>query len=164
MVPIMYWVYVNDLTGVNIYISLFANDVELLRKIRTFKDCEELHNDISKIYEWSMTWEMEFNAKNGNVVEMGKTTMRPSWTYMLGQNIISIVEEKSLSGNTELITRKKHINKIFGNTFMFLRNIQMVFHLLDKDIMKKIITTIIRPNVLWSPYKKKNVFELASIQ
>ena len=54
------------------YISLFADDAKLLRKIRNHKDCEELQNDINKIYEWSKTWEMEFNAKKCHVLEMGK--------------------------------------------------------------------------------------------
>ena len=42
--------------GVSSYISLFANDAKLLRKIRSYKDCEELQNYINKIYEWSKTW------------------------------------------------------------------------------------------------------------
>ena len=63
--PIMFLIYVNDMTeGVSSYISLFADDTKLRRKIGNHKDCEELQNDISKIYEWSKTQEMEFNAKN----------------------------------------------------------------------------------------------------
>ena len=38
----------------------------------------------------------------------------------------------------------------------------MAFHFLDKDMMRKIITTMIRPKleyaeVIWSPHKKKHV-------
>ena len=46
-----------------------------------------------------------------NVLEMGKSAMRPSWMYKLGYNSISIEkEEKHLSGNTgQLITRETHI-------------------------------------------------------
>ena len=52
--PIMFLVYVNDMTErVNSYISLFSDDAKLLRKIRNHKDCEELHNDINKVYEWT---------------------------------------------------------------------------------------------------------------
>ena len=43
--PIMFLVYVNDMTGVNSYISLFADDAKLLRKIRNSKDCEGVQND-----------------------------------------------------------------------------------------------------------------------
>ena len=41
---------------------------------------------------------------------------------------------------------------------MMLRNIQMAFHFLDKDMMRKDITLMIRPKlefaeVIWSPHK-----------
>ena len=45
------------------YISLFADDAKLLKKIGNHKDCEELQNDINKICEWSKTGDMEFNLK-----------------------------------------------------------------------------------------------------
>ena len=98
LAPIMFLIHVNDMTGVtgvSSYISLFADDAKLLRKIRNHKDCEELQNDINKIYEWSKTWEMQFNAKKYHVLlDMGKDAMRPSWTYKLGENIISIAKEE----------------------------------------------------------------------
>ena len=41
--PIMFLIYVNDMTeGVSSYISLFANDAKLLRKIGNQKDGEGL--------------------------------------------------------------------------------------------------------------------------
>ena len=68
LAPIMFLIYVNDMTeGVSSYICLFADDVKLLRKIGNHKDCEELQNDINKIYDWSKTWKMEFNAKKCHV-------------------------------------------------------------------------------------------------
>ena len=64
LAPIMFLIYVNDMTeGVSSYISLFTDDAKLLRKIRNHKNCEELQNDINRIYEWSKTWEMKYNAK-----------------------------------------------------------------------------------------------------
>ena len=38
---------------------------------------------------------------------------------------------------------EKNIDIIFGNTFRMLRNIGTVFHILDKDMMRKIVTSII---------------------
>ena len=46
----MFLVYLNDMTeGESSYISLFADDSKLLRKIGNHKDCEELQNGINKI-------------------------------------------------------------------------------------------------------------------
>ena len=64
---------------------------------------------------------------------------------------------------------EKHIDEIFCDTFMIPRNIRMDFHFSDKDMMKKIVTTMIRPKleyakVIWSSYKKKYVLKSESIQ
>ena len=48
----------------------------------------------NNISEWSKTWEMQFNAKKCHIMEVGKSGMRPTWTYKLRQNIISRKEEK----------------------------------------------------------------------
>ena len=63
LAPIMILIYVNDMTeGVSSYISLFADDAKLLRKIRNHKICKELQNYL-KTYEWSKRLEIEFNKK-----------------------------------------------------------------------------------------------------
>ena len=53
---------------------------------------------------------MELIEKKILALEIGKSGMRPIWTYKLGQNIISVAkEEKYLSGNTgQLVTRETY--------------------------------------------------------
>ena len=46
-----------------------------------------------------------------------------------------------------------------------LRNIRMAFHFLDKDMMRKMTTAMIRQKLkyaeeIWSPHKKKHVLKL----
>ena len=86
---------------------------------------------------------------------------RPTWTYKLGRNNISIEKEEKKLGMViqDNLSPEIQIYKIFGDTFRMLRNIQMAFHFLDED-MRKQIATIIRPKleyaeVIWSPHKKK---------
>ena len=103
LAPIMFFVYVNYMKeGVSSYISLFADNVKLLRKLRNQKDCEDLQNDINKIYERSKTWEMKFNAIKCHVLEMRKSAMRPSWTYKFKKKIILIEKEEKALGMTHL--------------------------------------------------------------
>ena len=118
LAPIMFLIYINDMTeGVSSYISLFADDGKLLRKIGNHKDCEELHNDINKINEWSKTWEMEFNAKKMPCIGNGKSAMRPSWTYKLGENIISIAKEEKYLGVViqDNLSPEKHVQNIWSH-------------------------------------------------
>ena len=70
----MILIYINDMTdGLISYVSLFADDAKLMRRVKDWRDCEELQGDLDKIYEWSRKWEMEFNAKKCHVLEMGKS-------------------------------------------------------------------------------------------
>ena len=125
---------------------------------------------------------MEFDGKKCHVLEMGKSAMRPSWTYKLGENIISIAKEYKDLGVViqDNLSSEKHIDRIFGDTFRMLRkiritfhldkdmmrkiirNIQMAFHFLDKDMMRKNISTMIRPNLeyaeVYSLHTRKNMY------
>ena len=87
--------------------------------------------------------------KNCHVLQMGKSEMRPTVTYKLGQNIMSITKEEKdlgvlIQNNS---SPENHVDKIFGDTFWMLRNIRMAFHFLDKDMKRKMITLFIRPKL-----------------
>ena len=47
----------------NSYMSIFADDAKLLRKIENKEDCEHLQKDLDKIHRWSKLWEIMINAK-----------------------------------------------------------------------------------------------------
>ena len=89
--------------------------------------------------------------------------------YKLGQNVISIVKEEKDLGVViqDNLSPEKHIDRIFGDTFMM--NVWMAFHFLNKDMMRKTITTMIRPKLeyteeIWSLYKKMHVLKFERIQ
>ena len=105
-------------------------------------------------------------------MEMGKSGIRPRRLYKMGEGVVlkRVDKEKDLgviiqdNGQFEA-----HIDKMFGETYNLLRNIGLAFHYMDKDMMKKLISTIIRPRleyagVVWSPYKKKHVKKLERLQ
>ena len=172
LAPILFLIYINDMPeGVDSYMSLFADDAKLLKRVKTNKDCEILQNDLNKIYKWSKKWEMEFNVKKCHVMEMGKSEKRPNWKYKMGsENIVKVHEEKDLGVTIQdNLQPEKHIERIFRDTYRMLRNIGVAFHYMDKDMMRKIIATMIRPKMeyaetVWSPYKKKHVKKLERIQ
>ena len=114
---------------------------------------------------------MEFNTNKYHVMRMGKSLMRPTWNYTIGNEEIS---ESSAEKDLGVIMQndlspENHINKLFGNTFGILRNIKVAFNYMDKEMMKKIIMTMIRPKLeyaetVWSPHKKKHIRKLERIQ
>ena len=170
--PIMFQVYINDMNeGLNSYINLFADDAKILKVVKSVDDCMELQRDIDKIYEWSLRWKLEFNAKKCHVMEMGKGKRRPVWDYKMGQDtIMKSNKEKDLGVVVQdTLSPERHINGIFGSAYGVLMDVRVAFSYIDKNMMKKIMTTMIRPRleyaaVVWSPYMKKDIRKLERVQ
>ncbi len=83
-----------------------------------------------------------------------------SWNYTLNNEpIMKKKEEKDLRVTViNKLTFDKHIT---GETYNLLRNIKKAFTYLDEEMVKKLVTSIIRPRleyaaVVWSPRLKKN--------
>ncbi len=131
---ILFTVYVNDVTeGVESYMNLFTHDAKIMRKVTNEEDCNALNQDLIKINEGLMRWNMEFNAKKCSVMRFGKSVKRSVGNYYLGNEEISIrSEEKDLGVIiTDNLSFGKHINKIIGETYHLLRNIKIVFSYID---------------------------------
>ena len=172
LAPIMFQVYINDMTrGITSYVNLFADDAKLMRIIKDENDCKELQNDIDKIHAWSQRWKLEFNTKKCHVVEFGKSKKRPSWIYRMGtEPVLKSKDEKDLGVVIQdTLSPERHINGIFGSTYHLLTNIRVAFHYMDKEMMKNIITSMVRPKleyaaVVWAPHKKKHTRKIERIQ
>lgn len=173
LAPILFLIYINDMPeGVNSYINLFADDAKLCRRIKSEEDCNILQEDLDRIWRWSKRWVMEFNVNKSHVMEMGRSVRRPEGTYRMGDGVVlkKVNQEKDLGvimqndGQPE-----SHINRIFGETYNLVKNIGLAFHYLDKEMMRKLIVTMIRPRleyagVVWSPHKKKHIRKIERLQ
>ncbi len=47
----------------------------------------------------------------------------------------------------EDLSPEKHINNIFGNAYRMLRNLRTAFNYMDKNMMRIILTTMIKPKL-----------------
>ena len=172
LAPIMFIIYINDMTeGVTSYMNMFADDAKLLRKVADEDDCVALNQDLEKISEWSKKWEMSFNTKKCSVLEFGKSKRRVVGNYFLNnEKIMKRTEEKDLGVVvTDNLNFGKHINKITGETYNLVRNIKVAFTYLDEEMVKKLVTTMIRPRLeyaalVWSPNLKKEIRKVERIQ
>ena len=70
MDPVIFLVY--DMTvEVNSYMTLFPDNVKLLRNLENKKDCEYLQKNIVNIHRWSKLWEMEYRLTITNPATTG---------------------------------------------------------------------------------------------
>ncbi len=67
----------------------------------------------------------------------------------MGEENLRVVHEEKDLGVTmqDTLSPEKHINKLFGETCRMIQNIRVSFHYMDKETMKKIITTLTRPKL-----------------
>ena len=105
------------------------------------------------------------------VMEMGKGGRRPMFNYKLGNNAIGKVNSEKGLGVViqDNLSVGKHINKITGETYKLVTNMQVVFHHIDEEMMHSLITSMIRPKleyavVVWSPHTKKHIRKIKIIQ
>ena len=170
--PIMFLIYVNDMpVGIDSYMNMFADDTKIMRRVKNMEDCNKLQEDLDRIYEWSKEWQMEFNISKSHVMKMGRSRYRPNKDYKLGgEKLEETNEEKDLGVIVQnTLSPEKHINKIFGKTYNMLQNIDFAFHYLDEEMMKKILCTLIRPQIeyaacIWSPHMKKHMQKVERVQ
>ena len=170
--PVMFGIYVNDLVeGIDSHINLFADDTKLMRRVKCKNDCEKLQEDLVKVGQWSKTWKMEFNLKKSKVMEFGKSRKRVHGDYKLnGVTLEKSKEEVDLGVTiTEDLTPDRHISKITGEVLNLLRRIRMAFAYIDVDMMKKLISSMVRPRLeyaatVWSPHTKKNIRKVERVQ
>ena len=105
--------------------------------------------------------------KKCHVLEMGKSLRRHVWEYKMGEEVITKGREEKDLGVIiqDTLSPERHISGIFGSTYRMLSNIRIAFGYMDKDMMRKILTTMVHPRleyaaVVWSPHMKKDVKKL----
>ena len=86
LAPIILVVYVNDISeNIDSYITLFAYDTKLMRRIKRKEDCEVLQWNLDKIVEWSHTWEMKFNTKKRRQIRIRDEQKGPKGSLFNGE-------------------------------------------------------------------------------
>ena len=104
-------------------------------------------------------------------MKFGKSKKRVHYDYRMGGEILKKSKEEVDLGVTftENLTPDKHIDKITREVTDMLRRIKMAFSYIDVDMMKVLISALIRPRleyaaVVWSPHTKKNIRKLERVQ
>ena len=104
-------------------------------------------------------------------MKFGKSAKRPDWDYLLGSNTL---QESNKEKDLGVIINNKlspedHINDKVRNTYKLLANMRVACAYIDEEMVKKIITSFIRPTleyaaVVWNPHLKKHVKKIEKVQ
>ena len=150
---------------------MFANDAKIQRKITNEGSTKALQDDLDKIHEWSLKWQMEFNTSKCSVIHMGESQRRITATYKLGEGELRVVDkEKDLGVSiSKNLDPGEHIAGIIRKAYACWANVNLAFNYMDLKMARTLITQYIRPGleyaaVIWSPHLKKDMAKLEKVQ
>ncbi len=95
---------------------------------------------------------------------------KKNWDYQLGSNTLQeSYKEKDLGViiNNKL-SPEDHINDKVSSTYNLLANMRVTFAYIDEEMVRKIITSFIRPMleyaaVVWRPHLKKHIKKIEAV-
>jgi len=168
--PLLFLIYINDLDeGIVSKLGKFADDTKLARSVSNNSDVELLREDLRKIFQWSVDWQMLFNVDKCTVMHLGSKNRQCE--YKMGNQTLKITtQEKDLGviidsngkSTTQCITTVKKANVLLG---MIKRNI----HFKSKEVIVRLYKALVRPKLeyciqAWCPYLKKDIDILERVQ
>ena len=172
--PTLFIYYINDLPEVtNVPTKIFADDTKSFNEIKTIDDSFHLQNAIDNMVNWTDDWMLYFNNTKCKVLHVGKNN--PSHNYTIGdnQNKINLPvteSEKDLGVYIDpKLNFEEHISQISKKTRRLCGMVVKSISFKDPQIMVPIFTSFIRPileygNVVWFPYKRKDINKIEDIQ
>jgi hypothetical protein len=91
--PALFLLYINDIVdNINAsQIRLFADDTLIYKPVNSIADCTLFHKDLNKLYQWSQTNLMRFNACKSNIIVFSLKSC-PSFdpSYSIGSETLAV--------------------------------------------------------------------------
>ncbi len=75
--PVLFVTYINDIDlGLNNFISKFVDDTKIGIAVLTECDRRSLQEDLRKISDWSVKWEMPFTMNKCQILQDGSRSIK----------------------------------------------------------------------------------------
>ena len=90
--PILFLIYINDLPDrTRSKIRLFADDKAIHLTVSNLQDAHILQQDLDRLHEWELQWDMEFNPSNYVVIHVTRARTSVANEYLLHGQILESV-------------------------------------------------------------------------
>ena len=168
--PALFLIYINDIDHeIASSVLKFADDTKIFYKVACPEAAFTLQDDLNKLYDWSIEWQMLFNSEKCGCIHIGKKNM--GFDYFIGEQRINNVDEEkdlgvfissSLKSEVHCSYAVKKANKILG---IIKRN----FINRDKYFILSLYKSLVRPHLdycsqAWRPYLQKDINLIENVQ
>ena len=168
--PILFVLFINDIPDALQNISrIFADDTKAYKVVRNLEEQDNLQEDLNSVFNWSQTWQMNFNIDKCHTLPLGFNNMH--YPYQIDGFIIdSVPEEKDLG---VIIDKKldfhRHVLETVKKANNTLGCIRRSIKFRDKNIMLPLYIAHVRSrleyaSVVWSPYKLNDIRAIEYVQ
>ena len=168
----LFLAFINDLpSGISSKIRLSADDCLLYRTINNSEDASLLQQDLDRLHQWTIKWQMQFNTNKCHSMKFSMHRNTTTTKYHLGGSFLTYVEDYPYLGLTlsSNMSWTKHIN---GATSRANRILGLIRHNLrgaSHKIKEKAYLSLVRPHVeycstIWNPHSKKDIARIEHIQ
>ena len=168
--PILFTIFINDMPDVvSSFKKLFADDTKIFRAIESLNDISGIQEDINKLFEWSVKWQLPFNIGKCKVIHYGKDN--PVHEYTMNSVPLSAdTSEKDLGVTFDTsLNFKTHIGNMIAKANSRVGLVKRAFSKLNPHSFKILYKSLIRPileycSVVWHPLYKGDEQEIEKVQ
>jgi hypothetical protein len=171
--PCLFLIYINDMpNGITSTVRLFADDTIAYLALKSPDDANTLQEDLDKLAEWEVKWQMEFHPEKCQVLQITRNrTRRVNSSYTLHGHTLEVVNSAKYLGiniSSDLGWNQQIQNncKKATNTLNFLkRNLRIN----SPRLKEKAYKTLVRPHLeysssVWDPHTKTNIDKIEMVQ
>ena len=170
--PILFFIYINDLPeGTKSKIRLFADDTAAYLTVNNLTDTGVLQQDLNKLQQWEVEWDMEFNPGKCTVLQVTRSRAPfPSQYTLHGQVLETVPSAKYLGVNfSKNLSWNNHIQRICNSANRSLGFVKRNIRTKDPGVRELAYKALVRPLVeyaspVWSPYTKTYIDKIEMVQ
>ena len=147
----------------------FADDTKMGASADKSATVEQLQQDLQKIGEWSVKWQMPFNLDKCKVMHIGYKNNNVKYE-LLGRELESCQQEKDLGVTiTNDLQPSKQCIEVEKKAPKILGYIKRQFKTRKKDTIITLYKALVRPHLeyavqFWSPSQRKDIEKLEAVQ
>jgi hypothetical protein len=168
--PLLFLIFINDIDeGIINRLLKFADDTKLTGAVGTDDAVNRLQDDLNRLYQWSVDWQMLFNIDKCKVIHFGYNNKEA--VYNMGCNTLAAVSEerdlgvivhRSLKSSSQCVKVVKSANATLGM-------INRTFVSKNKTTLLHLYKSLVRPKLeycvqAWRPFLQRDIDLLEKVQ
>lgn len=160
--PLLFIIFINDIQYCIRHSDflMYADDFKIFKKIVTYADCEQLQQDLTAVYNWSINNKLPFNINKCLVISYTRKLDNVIFNYAMNNSQLNrknetkdlgVLFQSQLTFTSHITSLENSCYKILGFIFRITRDFN------NTDIIIKLFNSLIRTKLeyateIWNPY------------